>query len=352
MNTRRSLLGFGAALLLLLPACTTLREPAPGETWRGVHLWLDRENSAQQLIRTLPALAQAGVNVVVIEVNYSYEFRNHPELRNRHYITRQTAHALAAAARHSDIWLIPEFNCLGHQSFGGRIEPLLRTHPEWSETPTTAMQETNFYSLSWCPLAPGLTETVCSLMDDLAEGFEAEAIHVGMDEVYYIGDDRCPRCRGKNPAALFTEQVQQLHSHIVTDKKWQMLMWADRVIGVKFQGWSKFDTLQNDLSAAADTIPRDIIQCDWHYEKKVDYPSIPYLAGKGFRVWPAGFLPLPAAQALSHCALTQRTNVIGYLATTWNETRITNAPAWPPIREILPQWKQQLEPTGKPWKCR
>jgi hypothetical protein len=55
-------------------------------------------------------------------------------------------------------------------------------------------------------------------------------------------------------------------------------------------------------------------------------------------VWPAGFLPLKAAQAFSDFALTHRTNVIGYLATTWDETSIANSPNWPPIKEILPQW--------------
>ncbi len=51
-------------------------------------------------------------------------------------------------------------------------------------------------------------------------------------------------------------------------------------------------------------------------------------------------MPLKAAQQFSDFALAHRTNsVVGYLATTWNETRIANAPNWPPIREILPRWR-------------
>ena len=307
--------------------------------WRGVHLWLDRETSAQALIQTLPALAKVGVNTVVIEVNYSFEFQSHPELRNRHFISRRTAHLLAAAARQHGIRLIPEFNCLGHQSFGGRAGPLLRQHPDFSETPSQSLANTNIYCLEWCPQSPGLNEIIFSLIDDLAAGFEADAFHVGMDEVYLLGSDDCPHCRNKNPAELFAAQVNALHTHIVGEKKWQMLMWADRVIGPTFQGYSKYDNARNDLSAAIDLIPKDIVMCDWHYEWKTNYPSVPYLANKGFTVWPAGFLPLKAAQQLSSFALIQKTNVIGYLATTWNETSITNAPQWPPIKAILPQWK-------------
>ena len=312
----------------------------PSDSWRGVHFWVDRERSAQELIQTLPLLAATGANVVVVEVNYSFEFRAHPELRNPRFMTRSTAHELAAAARTNGIRLIPEFNCLGHQSFGGRIAPLLQVHPEFCETPLSVMKETNFYSLSWCPRAPGLNELVFSMIDEIAEGFEADALHVGMDEVYLIGDERCPRCRGADPAALFTAQVKALRAHIVGEKKWQMLMWADRVIGPKFQGWSRFDNAKNDLSAAINSIPREILMCDWHYERKSEYPSIIFLASKGFLVWPAGFMPVKAASQLSEFALARRTNnVVGYLATTWNETSITNAPNWPPIRETLPRWR-------------
>jgi hypothetical protein len=329
---------WGLVFLLFAGLASPGKADSPSGTWRGIHLWLDRESSAQELIETLPALAKSGANVVVLEVNYSFEFQAHPELRTRRFITRDTAHQLAAAARHRDIRLIPEFNCLGHQSFAGRVEPLLKVHPEFSETPIEAMQRTNFYSLSWCPRSPGLNDIVFSLIDEIAEGFEADAVHVGMDEVYYIGEEECPRCRGKHPAELFAAQVNALHAHIVGQKKMQMLMWADRVIGPEYQGCSKFDSARNDLSGALDLIPRDIVMCDWHYEWKTDYPSIRLLAARGFRVWPAGFLPLQAAQQLSDVARAQRTNVVGYLATTWNQTSIASAPDWPPIKEILPRW--------------
>ena len=331
----------GLVFLLMTAGCATPRHesssPAP---WRGVHLWLDSESSAEQLIETLPALARAGANVVVVEVNYSFEFQTHPELRTRHYITQATAHRLAAAARLSGIRLIPEFNCLGHQSFGGRVQPLLRAHPEFSETPGRTLADTNLYCLEWCPQAPGLNDIVFSLIDELVGAFEADAVHVGMDEVYLPGADDCPRCHGKNPAQLYAAQVCTLHDHIVGQRHLQMLMWADRLIGPKYQGASKYDNARNDLSAAIDLIPRDIVMCDWHYEWRQSYPSVALLTGKGFRVWPAGFMPLKAAQAFSDFA-AQQTNppVLGWLATTWNETSIADAPDWPPIKEILPRWR-------------
>jgi hypothetical protein len=292
------------------------------------------------LVTTLPALAAAGANTVVVEVNYSFEFQAHPELRNRKFIRRDTAHALAAAARNCEVRLIPEFNCLGHQTFGGRISPLLRVHPEFNETPSLSLTNTNVYCLEWCPQAPGLPEIIFSLIDDLAGAFEADAFHVGMDEVYLLGAGECPRCRGANPAKLYAAQVNALHAHIVGEKKLRMLMWADRVIGPKLQGYCRFDTPHNDMSAALALIPRDIVMCDWHYEWKTNYPSIGLLAGNGFRVWPAGFLPLKAVEQLRDYSLAHRPQVMGYLATTWNETDVAHSPDWPPIKDILPRWRE------------
>jgi len=332
-----------AALAVFLSGAAPLPAAATtNEAWRGVHLWLDNNAGAQALVKTLPALAAAGANTVVVEVNYSFEFQAHPELRNRRYVTRATAHQLAAAARHCGIRLIPEFNCLGHQSFGGKVGPLLRLHPEFNETPSLSLTNKNVYCLEWCPRAPGLNEIIFSLIDEMADAFEADAFHVGMDEVYLIGADECPRCHGQNPARLYAAQVGVLHDHVVGQRHLEMLMWADRIIGPKFQGFSKFDNARNDLSAAVDLIPKDIVMCDWHYEREKSYPSVPYLAGKGFRVWPAGFEPLAASRAFSDFAHADKSGrVIGFLATTWNETSIANSPDWPPIREILPLW---LEP--------
>jgi hypothetical protein len=324
---------------ILLFAGMAGQAASPNDAWRGVHLWLDNDADARTLAATLPKLAAAGANTVVLEVNYSFEFQSHPELRNPQFVRRTTAHALAGAARKCGIRLIPEFNCLGHQTFGRKISPLLRVHPEFNETPSASLADTNIYCLEWCPRAPGLNEIVFSLIDDLAAGFESDAFHVGMDEVYLVGAGECPRCHGTNPAQLFAAQVNALHAHIVGEKKLQMLMWADRVIGPEFQGCCRFDNPHNNLSGALDLIPRDIVMCDWHYEWKRDYPSIGLLAGKGFRVWPAGFLPLQAASRLSDFALAHRPEVVGYLATTWNETDMAHAPDWPPIRDILPRWR-------------
>ena len=75
---------------------------------------------------------------------------------------------------------------------------------------------------------------------------------------------------------------------------------------------------ENGTAPAIDKIPHDIIMCDWHYEVRDHYPSVPYFQEKGFRVWPASWRNTKAALALLEEG--RRVNkglVIGHMGTTW-----------------------------------
>src|SRR5580693_4776970 len=85
--------------------------------WRGVQLMVGSDTQAAALAEQLPKLAAVGVNAVILETDYNFEFKSHPELSSRGCVTRARAHELAAVARESGIRLIPQINCLGHQSW-------------------------------------------------------------------------------------------------------------------------------------------------------------------------------------------------------------------------------------------
>src|SRR3954470_15471837 len=68
-------------------------------TWRGIHLFVQSKEAADSLAREMPRIAAIGVNVIVVEVNYSFDFKSHPELRNRNYITKAQARKLAVVAK-------------------------------------------------------------------------------------------------------------------------------------------------------------------------------------------------------------------------------------------------------------
>jgi hypothetical protein len=294
----------------------------PSDQWRCLHMMAP---SREQLILLLQAIEQKlapwGVNTLIFEVNYNFEFRSHPELRSggEGALRAEDVRTLKAVCQKHGIRLIPLFNCLGHQSWSRRTFPLLRQHPEFDETPDLPQDNRGIYCRSWCPLHPGVNPIVLAMIDELIDAFGADAVHVGMDEVFLIAHPACPRCKGKNPAELFAKAVNDLHQHLVDERKLTMLMWADRLLDDARFGYGKWESSQNGTAAAIDRIPKDIILCDWHYEtRKAGYPSIAYFQQQGFRVLPSTWRNKEAALAVIAEARRSATErMIGHVCTCW-----------------------------------
>src|SRR6516165_2805889 len=61
---------------------------AANPVWRGVHLMARSDRQIDELTNALPRLVQDGVNVLVLEADYNFEFQSHPEVRGGAFITR------------------------------------------------------------------------------------------------------------------------------------------------------------------------------------------------------------------------------------------------------------------------
>jgi len=265
---------------LLLLACTAAwAQPLPV---RGIHLAApmpDEIPLAERFIRE--ALPKEGVNVLVLEFNYRYRFTSHPEVIDDQPLSRDDVRRLAAACRAAGVRLIPQINMLGHQSWAKTTFGLLRAHPEFDETPGKYPGNEGIYCRSYCPLHPRVHELLFDLMDELAAACDSDALHVGMDEVFLLGEDDCPRCQGKSKADLFAFEVRTLHAHLAKTNR-AMWMWGDRFLDGDLTGMGKWEAATNFTAPAIDAVPKDIVICDWHYEAA--HPSAPYFALKGFRV--------------------------------------------------------------------
>lgn len=287
--------------------------------WKAVHIMAPNPDGMPLLKRAIEEqLALLGVNVLVFEVNFKFAFRSDPDLRMEPVLTYEDARSLAKLCRKLGIRLIPEFNCLGHQSWSKTTFPLLVKYREFDETPNIPLDNPGIYCRSWCPLHPKVNEVVFALMDELLDAFQADAFHVGMDEVFLIASDQCPRCKGKDPAELFAKAVNDYHEHLVKKRGVEMLMWGDRLLDDKEMGYGKWEASQNGTVPAIDKIPKDIIICDWHYGLRQEYPSIPYFQQKGFRVVSASWKDEKAALAFLNYARKVATEKwLGHMCTTW-----------------------------------
>jgi hypothetical protein len=233
-------------------------------------------------------LATRAVNTLILRVDYNYRFTSRPEMTQSSALSPADVKQLVTVCRDHHIRLIPQINLLGHQSWQRTNGKLLQAHPEFDETPWVAVPEKyswpnpdRLYCRSYCPLHPQVHEVVFALMDEICDAFEADAFHAGMDEVFYLGEDKCPRCGGKDKSELFANEVKAIRNHL-EERHRQLWIWGDRLLDGKLTGLGEWEASFNDTARAIDLVPKDVFICDWHYERP-DLSAV-YFAMKGFQV--------------------------------------------------------------------
>jgi hypothetical protein len=326
--------------VLLLSSCATFRrapEKKAVEPWCGLHLLgFYTDSTLAVLEQQLPQLSAAGINTLVLEVDYHFTYQSHPELRQtERTITKAGAGRLVKACRARGIRLIPQFQCLGHQSWAKETYALLTKYPELDIAPGAFPGNEGLYCREWDPMNPRVNEIVFPLLDELIDAFDSEYLHVGMDEVFLIGNEKSPSTRGLNPAEVFAKVVNELHGHL-DQKGVTMLMWGDRFIDATVYDYGEWEASMNGTAPAVDLVPRDIIICDWHYEPRASYPSVPMFLEKGFRVLPASWRNVEASRALIEYSLgLKNPAMLGHLFTRWSSA--SDSLAWfPPIVKNAP----------------
>ncbi|WP_128545176.1 family 20 glycosylhydrolase [Larkinella soli] len=233
-------------------------------------------------------LAPRKVNTLIVRIDFNYQYKSHPELRDSVALSKRDLKKLVRACRKNGIRLIPQINLLGHQSWASKTTNLLRVYPQFDETPHVKMpekyvwpNEDGLYCKSYCPLHPEVHKVVFELVDEICEVCETDAFHAGMDEVFYLGDDKCPRCSGRDKAELFAGEVRTIRDHLARDGR-KLWIWGDRLIDGKETGIGMWEASMNNTHRAVDLIPKDVMICDWHYERPDQTPV--HFAMKGLKV--------------------------------------------------------------------
>lgn len=233
-------------------------------------------------------LAPRSVNTLILRVDWNYMYNSHPELRDSVALSKSDVKKIVEVCRKNNIRIIPQVNLLGHQSWAGTLGNLLKAYPHFDETPEVKMPEKyvwpnpdGLYCKSYCPLHPEVHNVVFSVVDEICDVFEADAFHAGMDEVFYIGEKQCPRCSGLDKAELFAGEVRKITDHLNESGR-ELWIWGDRLIDGKTTGLGEWEASFNNTHRAIDMIPKDVVICDWHYERPDQTPV--WFAMKGFRV--------------------------------------------------------------------
>ena len=80
---------------------------------------------------------------------------------------------------------------------------------------------------------------------------------------------------------MFADEVKLVRDHL-QGKGRKLWIWGDRLLDGKDTGLGMWEASTNGTDRAIDLIPRDVVICDWHYERAV--PTAAYFAMKGLDV--------------------------------------------------------------------
>jgi hypothetical protein len=299
--------------------------PLFGETlpFRGIHLAAPKPDELALAVRFIEeALPKEGVNLLVLEFNYQVQSAKRPEVADADALSLAQVRQLAESCRKANVRLIPMINLLGHQSWAKKTFGLLRAHPEFDETPGKYPDNQGIYCRSYCPLHPKVHEVIFDLIGELMDATGADAFHAGMDEVFLLGEDDCPRCRGKNKAELLAGEIKAIHGFLASRGK-ETWIWGDRLLNAATTGIGKWEASENQTAPAIGMIPKDVVICDWHYEQA--HPTATYFALSGFRVLSSPWRRASVAiqqldlirNARAHASADVAGRMLGMLQTTW-----------------------------------
>jgi N-acetyl-beta-hexosaminidase len=280
------ILGFVVLRIAMIHAQTKVDQLLP---LRGFCIAAPRPAQLDQFTKFISdELAPRHVNTLILRVDFNFQYNSHPELRDSAALSLNDVKKIVAVSKKFQMRLIPQINLLGHQSWAGKLTNLLKVYPQFDETPHVQMPEKyvwpnadGLYCKSYCLLHPEVHKVVFDLVDEICNAFESDAFHAGMDEVFYIGDEKCPRCSGRDKAELFALEVETIRNHLA-EKKRRLWIWGDRLLDGKTTGMGMWEASMNSTHRAIDMIPKDVFICDWHYER-ADKTAV-YFAMKGFDV--------------------------------------------------------------------
>ncbi|MBO4841984.1 MAG: family 20 glycosylhydrolase [Bacteroidales bacterium] len=319
-------------LLLLLPSCCRNGQkgnvPLPV---RGLAIEAPKPDALDRFLTFIEEeLVPAHFNLLILRVDWNYAYVSHPELSDPNPLSLEEVRRIVALCLEHGIRVVPQINLLGHQSWAETTLALLREYPQFDETPSIKTENysewpnaDSLYCKSYCPLHPEVHDVVFAVVDEICDAFEADAFHAGMDEVFYLGMDECPRCHDHDKAELFADEVTLIHDHLA-EKGRQLMIWGDRLIDGQTTGIGEWEASCNGTWPAIDRIPKDIFICDWHYER-ADLTAA-YFALKGFQVATCGYqLPEVCLQQIadqrrfrSQSAPETAERFQGYIHTIWS----------------------------------
>ncbi len=223
----------------------------PVVSHRSVRVYLPAKKNLPYFKTFIDLMAHLGYNSILLEIGGALEYKRHPEINETwaaycqsmkefnmkpyraargYYRTKNSIHTfngegdiytqeemkqLAAYCAERYIEVIPEVPSLSHSEY------FLISHPELREC------DDEPYASTACPSNENLYKLVFDLYDEVIEVFHPKTLHIGHDEWWVMCV--CDKCRNKDAAKLFAENVQKCYDYLKA-RGIRTMMWADKLV--------------------------------------------------------------------------------------------------------------------------
>jgi hypothetical protein len=228
------------------------------------------------------AMAEADMNLLVVDCADGVRYKSHPELKRRYSVPMSALKKLAARARKRGIEVVPKLNF---------AQSHFHRHNEWFRPHHWLFDSEEYWRIAF------------ELIDELIGACAPERFfHIGMDEDH-----------GRSHAQ-YAQAILTLHEGLA-ERGLRTVMWKDD------QTYPGADVHREKSRAAERKIPKDVVQVVWHY-KTVLKQTVRRLTRKGFEVWGDPGAEPEQVAAWRDCIL--RYGGTGLLLTQWVPCRPGN----------------------------
>lgn len=243
--------------------------------------------------RLLARFKDGGVNTIILDLAEGMRYESHPELAIEGSLDRGAIKTLIAKVQGMGMKIIPKLN-------------FSSTHDAWLGEYSRMLSTSVYYSV------------VRDIINEVAEVFKPEYIHIGMDEEGYECQSKYDYCVIRN-----------------NDLWWRDLNFYRECVesaGARAMMWS--DYARHHLAEFIEKCPRSIVQCVWYYfdnfspdaEEMHRVRVAPYKAldDAGFDQLPVGsieYVEDNLVKLADYCTdVISESHLLGFANTTWAST--------------------------------
>ena len=292
----------------------------PHLAFRAVHLCWFPEVRSQQIERAIRLAALLKFNYAIIEPWGMYASESNPWWHwPNPRMTKTEVRRLVEIGRDLGITLIPQINAYGHASSarGGSMKHVVMDLKPAYEP----LFEPGGWN--WCLSNPAAQRALRELIAEMHDDFgRPPFFHLGCDEAQ---PPSCPECRRTPYAELVCRHITGL-AEFVKQRGARAMIWHDMLLARGDPRWKGYVHSGSKATAAlADTLPKDVIICDWQYsygdmkEERKDWPTMAYFREKGFPVVGCPWMNYNAMKPMADYIAS--IGGFGLIETTWHHLR-------------------------------